>query len=134
MINKTKNTLLQITLNKSDLQRLNAIMEQLSALLSFELNKSQTISFLIKNYGKSPLNNETDIFKEQPQRKAAKSGIDYGAQVLALKDKLNVSYTNLGEIIGIPPTTLKKYASGKQAPKDENEEKLKASLKRYGIK
>ena len=36
MINKTKNQLLQITLSKADLERLNAISEELSALLSID--------------------------------------------------------------------------------------------------
>lgn len=130
MINKTKNQLLQITLSKADLERLNAISEELSALLSIDLNKSQTIAFLIKNYGKRPTNQQT----EQPQNRAVKSGVNYAAQVLALKDKLNVSYTKLSEIIGIPAATLKKYARQIQAPKGDNEELLKAALKRYGIK
>lgn len=133
MINKNKNVLIQITLSKADAERLTAISEQLSTLLSIDLNKSQTIAFLIKNYGKSPLNNDIDVIAK-PNKTTAKSGINYQAQTKALKDKLSVSYPKLAEIIGIPETTLKKYASGKQNPSGQNLELFKKALKDYGIK
>lgn len=132
MINKSKNQLLQITLSKADYERLIAIQNELSERLSIELNKSQTIAFLIKNYGKLPLNQQIDVINTKPR--ASKKGIDYQAQILALKDKLNVSYSKLGEIVGISPSTLKKYVSGIQRPKDENEQLLLQALKRYNIK
>ena len=132
MINKTKNQLLQITLSKSDYERLINIQESLSALLSIDLNKSQTIAFLIKNYGKSPLNKEIDFINEKPR--ASKNNINYQAQIRALKDKLNVSFTELSAIVGIPSSTLKKYANGTQQPKGENEQLLNDALKKYGIK
>ena len=131
-INKTKNTNLQITISKSDLERLTEISEQISELLGIQLNKSQTISFLIKNYGKTSANKKADAINTQPR--ASKNGFNYMAQIIALKDKLNVSYTRLGEIIGIPPSTLKKYANGTQQPKAENEQLLKDALMKYGIK
>lgn len=132
-INKAKNINLQITLSKQDGERLNEIVKLLSTLLDIEITKSQAIAFLIKNYGKSPLNNNIDATKPS-QPKALKNGLNYQSQVLALKDKLNVSYPKLSQIIGIPETTLKKYASGKQQPQGENEQLLNNALKRYGIK
>lgn len=129
MINKQKNNLLQITLSKADTEKLLSIQSELSALLSIDLNKSQTIAFLIKNYGKS------QVKCEMPSKpRAMKGNMNYQALVIALKDKLNVSYAKLSNITGIPETTLKKYASGKQQPKDENERLLNDALKRYGIK
>ena len=132
-INKTKNKLLQITLSNADYDRLNQIADLLSTLLGVDLNKSQTIAFLIKNYGKSPLNSENDVVANR-QPKSQKDGINYSAQVKALKDKLNVSFPRLSQMLGIPEATLKKYASDKQRPKGENEQLLKDALKKYGIK
>ena len=132
-INKTKNKLLQITLSNADYDRLNQIANLLSTLLGVDLNKSQTIAFLIKNYGKSPLNSENDVVANR-QPKAEKNGINYSAQVKALKDKINVSYARLSELLGIPSATLKKYASGIQSPKGENQQLLNDALKKYGIK
>ena len=132
-INKTKNQLLQITLSKQDLERLFVIQAELSETLDIDLNKSQTIAFLIKNYGKSPLNSENDVVANR-QPKAEKNGINYSAQVKALKDKINVSYARLSELLGIPSATLKKYASGIQSPKGENQQLLNDALKKYGIK
>ena len=132
-INKDKNILIQITLSKADAERLNGITNLLSTLLDIELTKSQTIAFLIKNYGKSPLNKENDIVANR-QPKAEKNGINYSAQVKALKDKLGVSYARLSELLSIPAPTLKKYASGIQNPQGENLELLNQALKNYGIK
>lgn len=132
-INKTKNQLLQITLSKQDLERLFVIQAELSETLDIDLNKSQTIAFLIKNYGKTPLKTGNDPITER-QPKATNNGINYSAQVKALKDKINVSYARLSELLGIPSATLKKYASGIQSPKGENQQLLNDALKKYGIK
>lgn len=133
MINKSKNQLLQITLSKADFERLIAIQNDLSTLLSVDLNKSQTIAFLIKNYGKTQA--KQPIFNENESKpRAPKSNVNYQAQVIALKEKLNVSYPRLSQMVGIPETTLKKYALGKQKPKGENEKLLNDALKKYGIK
>lgn len=129
-INKNKNVNLQLTISKQDSERLLKIQEQLSALLGVEITKSQTIAFLIKNYEKAPRIQEP---KQKPNR-AIKENINYQSQILALKDKINVSYPKLSQIIGIPTSTLKKYASGTQQPQGENEQLLNDALKRYGIK
>lgn len=131
-INKTKNNNLQITLSKADYEKLLSIQNDLSALLSIDLNKSQTIAFLIKNYGKTQPKGE--ILQEKQPKHANKNGVDYGAQVRALKDKLNVSYPKLSAIVGIPAPTLKKYGNDTQRPQGENLELLNQALKNYGIK
>lgn len=131
MINKSKNKNLQLTLSNADYQRLIEINELLNTLLGVELTKSQAIAFLIKNYGTNP-SKSVDVLK--PKREPTKSGINYSAQVKALKDKLNVSFTRLSVIVGIPPSTLKKYASGSQQPKEENLDLLNNALAKYGIK
>lgn len=129
-INKNKNVMIQITISKADNERLSAIQDELSANLSIELSKSQTIAFLIKNYGARP----TAPTPRNDEPRAKKGAINYQAQIIALKDKLNVSFTRLSEILGIPASTLKKYASGTQQPKNENEQIIKQALARYGIK
>ena len=131
-INKDKNQLLQITLSKADIERLFIIQNELSDLLSIELNKSQTIAFLIKNYGKNPIKHEINKINTQPR--ASKNNVNYQAQIRALKDKLNVSFTQLSAMLSIPASTLKKYANGTQKPKGENEQLLNDALKTYGIK
>lgn len=132
MINKSKNINLQITLSKADSERLNNIVESLSALLDIELTKSQAIAFLIKNYGKKPLNNNGEVIKTSPN--ISPNGVDYSAQVRALKDKTGASFTELSVMVGIPTSTLKKYANGTQKPKGENEQLLLKAFKTYGIK
>ena len=126
MINKKKNELIHITLANADVEKLLTIQKSLSELLGLNLTKSQAITFLIRNYDSKPKT-------EQPKPKANK-GVNYQGQITALKDKLNVSYTELSAILGIPTSTLKKYASGTQEPKKENAEIILNALKRYGIK
>ena len=136
-INKTKNKLLQITLSNQDAERLEQIKNDISEMLNIDLNKSQTIAFLIKNYSKTATFSQIaniNLYAEKPQKTATKNGINYSAQVRALKDKLSVSFTDLSVIVGIPAPTLKKYASDIQRPKGENEQLLKDALKKYGIK
>lgn len=131
-INKTKNINLQITISKADAERLESAQQSISALLDIELTKSQTIAFLIKNYGKTPINNQNETLTKAP--KINKNGVYYGAQVRALKDKMQASYTELSVMLGISASTLKKYASDKQQPQGENLQLLNDALKRYGIK
>lgn len=135
-INKDKNINLQITLSKKDAELLNDIAANLTTLLNIDLSKSQTIAFLIRNYGKNPLNNNVNAVKQRedkPTAKANNKAINYQAQIKALKDKLNVSFTELERITGISASTLKKYASGTQQPKAKNEQLLLNALKVYGI-
>lgn len=128
MIKKT-NVNVQITLNQATAERLNFIVNDLNNKLSLNLTKSQAIAFLINDYGKEP----TKQPKESKPRKA-KTSLNYSAQILALKDKLSISYPHLAEILNIPLSTVKKYAYGTQQPSQENEEKILNILKRYGIK
>lgn len=125
---KATNVNIQITLTQDTANKLNAIAEDLSDKLCLNVSKSQAITFLINNYGK------TAKSESKPQPKAKASAINYQAQIRALKDKLGVSFTELSNLLDIPPSTLKKYASGAQQPKEENEEKIMQALKRYGIK
>ena len=127
MINKSKNVNLQLTISKNSYEKLLNIQSDLNELLNFELSKSQTIEYLIKQYEtKAPI--KADAKAKQSEKELYKS------RIIALKDALNVSYPRLSEILGIPISTLKKYASGTQQPKGENEKILIDALKRYGIK
>lgn len=134
MINKDKNNVLQITISKTDSAKLDEIQTHLSAFLNIDLTKSQTIAFLIRNYSTKPSAKPTTTETPKQAPKGVSSGVNYSAQIKALKDKLGVSFTRLGEILGIPPSTLKKYASGTQQPKAENEQIIKTALANYGIK
>lgn len=133
MINKSKNKNLQLTLSNADYERLEQVNDLLNTLLGVNLTKSQAVAFLIRNYGNTPLNKSVDVVKPR-QPRASKDGVNYQAQIIALKDKLNVSYTRLSQIIGIPPSTLKKYASGTQQPTNDNLTLLNEALSKYGIK
>ena len=135
-INKEKNTNLQITISKADFERLEKVNDLLNTLLGVDLTKSQTIAFLIRNYGKSPLNNGVDIIGNREPKQATKpqTNINYQAQLKALKDKTGASFTELEKMTGISASTLKKYASGIQQPKAENEQLLINAFKNYGIK
>ncbi len=128
-INKDKNVLFNITISKADNEKLNIIVADLSQDLGINLTKSQAIGILIKNYKK-----ESPKATTKPQKKAYSDNYNYQSQIQALKLKLNVSYPHLAEIIGIPLSTLKKYAYGQQQPKDENAKLIKQAIARCGIK
>ena len=127
MINKNEKTLLQISLRNSDYEKLLSIKTTLINALKIDLSKSDTIAYLINNFDASPKG-------ETKPKKQAKNGLNYSAYIKMLKDRANASYTELGEMLEIPPSTLKKYASGTQTPKGENEQKLLNAFKRYGLK
>ena len=126
-INKDTTKLIAISLNNDDFLKLEIINQDLGQKLGLKLTKSQTIALLIKNYGQ-------ESKAKEPQPKPRKTALNYGAQIRALKDKMRVSFTELGQMLDIPPSTLKKYASDTQQPKAENEQKILNALKRYGIK
>ena len=125
MINKTRNVNLQLTISKSANEKLLKIQNDLSAILSLNLSKSQTIEYLINKYQIQAQQQDTE--KEQARNKTS-------AQINALKDKLNISYPKLAEIIKISLTTLKRYAYGEQEPSGENKILLEKALKQYDIK
>lgn len=127
MINKNEKMLLQITLRNSDYEKLLSIKTTLINALKIDLSKSDTIAYLINNFDASPKS-------ENKPKKANRHGLDLAPYIKMLKDRANASYTELGQMLEIPPSTLKKYASGTQQPKGENEQKILNALKRYGLK
>lgn len=127
-INKN-NVNLQLTISKSDSDKLSLIVADLSQDLGIDLTKSQAISLLIRNYKKAKPTQEPKATK-----KALNDTYNYQGQLHALKDKLNCSFSDLEAIIGIPKTTLKKYYYGTQQPKEENAQIIKNAIARYGIK
>lgn len=129
MINKDKNVLFNITISKADSDKLALIVADLSQDLGVNLTKSQAIALLIKNYKK-----EQPKTANKPPKKAYSDNYNYSAQLHALKDKLNCSFTDLERLIGIPYTTIKKYYYGTQQPKEENAQIIKQAIARYGIK
>ena len=128
-IDKNKSKIIAISLSNEDSNKLESITEDLSQKLGLKLTKSQAIVIMMNNYGKMPQSQA----EEQP-KPTKKKAINYQAQILALKDKLGMSFRVLGDTIGINESTLKKYASGKQQPKAENEQKIIDAMKRYNIK
>lgn len=138
MINTNKNVDIRITLRKADAERLEIIKSEIENELTITLTKSQVIGFLIRNFSiqadkKTPMQKATEQRLKRAQAHKI-SGVNYGDLVRKLKDALNVSYTRLSEILSIPSPTLKKYASGKQQPTNENLQLLNDALKKYGIK
>ena len=131
MINKDKNVNLQLTINKETASQLKYVIDDLSKLFNISLTKSQAIAYLINNYKHTP---QTAKEPKETKQKAVKNGVNYQAQLLALRDKLGISYPHLSEIIDIPLSTLKRYVYGQQTPNDINSQKILTALKRYGIK
>ena len=125
---KETNTRVIFTLSLEENKMLERITDDLSHKIGLQISKSQALRLLIRNYETKP-NNTT----EQPKTKPSAS-LNYGAQIRALKDKLNASYNKLALMLDIPASTLKKYASDTQQPKAENKQKIINALKRYGIK
>lgn len=133
MINKTKNVLIQITLNKSDKESLEIIQAELSKNLGINFNKSQTIAYLIKSYHNNDLelNQKHKIADDELKHK--KDIKNYQVMTNLLKDKLEYSYPQLSEFLGINASTLKKYCGGKQAPTGNNKAILDKAFRKYGI-
>lgn len=127
MINKDTKKLLQISLKISEYERLIEIKSQLSNKLKIDLSKSEIIAYLINNY-------DANTTESKRVNRTKKDGINYQAQINLLKDKSKASFTELGEMLEIPASTLKKYAYGQQTPNKENEQKLLNAFKRYGIR
>lgn len=128
MINKDTKKLIQISLKISEYERLIEIKSQLSNKLKIDLSKSEIIAFLINNYDTEESNGQ------KPTNKAKKNGINYQAEINLLKDKSQMSFTELSKMLDIPISTLKKYAYGQQTPSKANEQKLLNAFKRYGIR
>lgn len=135
-INKTKNTNLQITISKDDLKRIEEIQDHFLNNYGIELTKSKAIALVIRRFNAEMQQSEKPQAKQpnKTPRTTAKPNGNYQALVIALKDKLGVSYPRLSQIIGIPSSTLKKYGLGQQTPSGENLELLKEALNKYGIK
>lgn len=129
MINKKENINLQITLNKADYKHLIELQAQLKGLLNIDLNKSQIITFLIRNYGKGTLKS-VDTTKEPSDKKA----FDYQTAIRNLKEIMDLTFPNLAIYIGIPESTLKKYSRGIQNPTGENKRLLDEALIKNGLK
>lgn len=133
-INKTKNVNLQITISKTDNDYLLEIQERLSESLNIDLSKSQTISYLLKHYRLNGMNQAQEQRQAQAKIKHDKELKNYRVMVVSLKDKLGATYGELSTMLQIHQSTLKKYASGKQAPTGTNKEILDNAFKKYGIK
>lgn len=129
MINKDKNVLFNITISKTDNEKLNIIVADLSQDLGLNITKSQAIALLIRNYKK-----EKPKAEYKPPKKAYNDNYNYQGQLKALKDKLNCSFSDLERLLGIPKTTIKKYYYGTQQPREENAIIIKNAIARYGIK
>ena len=123
-----KNVNLQLTISKEDNEQLSKIQSELTTLLNVDFTKSQTITFLIRNYGKSQLKS-VNLNKAKTDQKDT----TYKVQLITLKERLNKTYGQLAELIGIPESTLKKYAQGIQEPKDNNRKLLDNFLSKYGV-
>lgn len=128
-INHNKNVNLQITISKVDNESLLTIQKDLSNKMNIEFSKSQTIAFLIKSY----ILNTSNPWQSQNKEQREQDLINYRVLLNTLKSKLEKTYKELSEIIGISESTLKKYALGKQAPTGENKQKLNDAFKKYGI-
>ena len=129
MINKSKNVNLQLTISKTDYNRLLQIKDELKGLLTIDLNKSQVIAFLIRNYGKGTLKS-VDIAKKSTNQ----SDFNYQIAINTLKDKLNKSFKEMSELLDVSESTLKKYAHGIQNPSGTNKIKVDNALEKYGLK
>ena len=139
-INKN-NVSIQITLSTEDNEKLSMIQNKLSKELSIDLSKSQAIGFLIKTF-MANVNEEIKNDEKKGEIKIEEKAeltppTDeteyYKERVKTLKEKLNKSFTELADFLGIPTSTLKKYASGQQKPSKENKTILLRAFKTYGI-
>lgn len=157
-INKEKNINLQLTISKELLSDLEQIQSAINTKLSANFSKSQIIAFMIKSNLKKPFNilgflsdeesHETQEQKatpkptEQTEIKAPLSANDEGKKepsmiqenLIKLKAKLNYSWPRLSQYLGIPTSTLKKYANGNQQPQAENNKILLKAFISNGIK
>lgn len=135
-INKSKNVMITATLSKADNEQLNIINKELSNFYGFELSKSQTISILIRQYKDSGIKqNQTEqLSKAEREEQHKQEILKYKTIVIALKEKLGVTYKQLSEMTGIYENSLKKFKNGQRAPSKQNKDTLDYAVKKYGIK
>lgn len=126
-INKTKNANLQITISKADYTRLIQLQTELKDILSLDLNKSQVIAFLIRNYGKGTIQADTP-------KATNKGDFDYQTAIRNLKAIKEMSFKELADYIGISESTLKKYSQGLQKPTENNKKLVDEALIKHGLK
>lgn len=129
MINKSKNTNLQLTISKDAYKRFLELQSEINNLLGFELSKSQLIEYMIINYNKKSLT-ETNLNRENAERDRD----IYMKKIRALKDALNISYARLSDLLNIPIACVKNYGTGKQTPNEKNKIVIDNALKHYNIK
>lgn len=127
MINKQKNTNLQITISKEANAKLTAIMEEINQGQIIGLNKSQTIEFLIMRFSL-----KSDFKKEREEAKETARS-EYSNRLKKLQKKTKLSITKLAEKLGISYNTFKKYVYGYHEPTENNKIIIDEALKEYKL-
>lgn len=163
MINK-ENTLLQITLKKADIKKINEISKYLSRKLNMNLTKSQTIQYLINKFNivsaDAEKENKKGVFISEPKasqqkpieqtstKKYLKPSVintltkeqnniaksEYSAKLKELKTCLKMSIRELAEMLNINFETFKSYYKGKRYPSEQNKAVIQSYFDKYGIK
>ena len=134
MINKTKNVMITATLTKADSEALDGITKELSNTYGFELTKSQTISILIRQYKANSIMQPSIQKQDEKKQKRLDDIVKYQSIILALKDKLGLSYNEMADLTGICKGSLIKFKNGDRVPGADNQKILNEIAKRYNIK
>lgn len=145
MISKDNRTL-QITIKKSDLEKLKSINEILNKRFNLDFSKSQTIQFLINNFNdkkttKEPTIKTAQIITNKKDCPNDETKADFLTNDLnetkrktnALKNKIKLSNPKLAKELGINEGNLKHYLYGQRTPTGKNAEILADYYKKYGI-
>lgn len=153
MINKD-NESLQITLKKSDIQKLKLINTALNSKFNLELSKSQVIQHLIKSFEieikpnqkidikpikttqKEPNIKTAHTIQESNQQRKEQSDklkIESKRKLTELKTLLNLSIKDFSELLNIKFETMRDYLKGRRTPTGENEKIINKYYQKYGI-
>ena len=152
MINKD-NESIQITLKKSDFQKLKLINTFFNSKFQIELTKSQVIQRLINEFkidnltSKTPTKTETNIKEPAPKsanynaqlsnqerkEQADKLKAESKRKLAELRTLLNLPIKDLAELLNINFETLRDYLKGRRLPTGTNEQIINSYYEKYGI-
>ena len=119
-INKEKNGNLQLTISKADLEQLEQIRADLSEFLNIDLSKSQTITYLIKNYDKTALKTENNEPSKEIKYIERFKNKTLSNRVKELRKQLQVSTRKMAQLFNTSVSTTERLIYNEIEPNDKD--------------
>lgn len=119
-INKEKNGNLQLTISKADLEQLEQIRADLSEFLNIDLSKSQTITYLIKNYDKTALKTENNEPSKEIKYIERFKNKTLSNRVKELRKQLQFSTRKMAQLFNTSVSTTERLIYNEIEPNDKD--------------